>query len=173
MSPAMRMPFRKALKLPATRPERIVSDAPPSREAVTISWTCLECELVKTLVNSGISTAASVPQLMIVASCHHRLGSWVTAAEVVTFRSLINSQLMPNDVEMHKIEAIQIRRVSGSSKLNSLSPLYCFSEIAWLTKYDTPDMKSIRKRMAKIQTISLAWTSILVTARVMKAIRAT
>ena len=68
------MPFQKALKLPATRPERIVSDAPPSREAVTISWTCLECELVKTLVNSGISTAASVPQLMIVASCHHRFG---------------------------------------------------------------------------------------------------
>ena len=59
------MPIQKALKLPATRPERIVSDAPPSREAVTISCTCLECELVKTLVNSGISTAASVPQLMI------------------------------------------------------------------------------------------------------------
>ena len=63
--PAISMPFQKALKLPATRPERIVSDAPPSRDAVTISWTCLECELVKTLVNSGISTAASVPQLMI------------------------------------------------------------------------------------------------------------
>src|SRR5262245_4874550 len=85
----------------------------------------------------------------------------------------MSSQLMRNDVEMHKIEAIQIRRVSGSSKLNSFSPLYCFSEIAWLTKYDTPDMKSIRKRMAKIQTISLAWISMLVTARVMKAIRAT
>ena len=68
------MPFQKALKLPATMPERIVSDAPPSREAVTISCTCLECELVKTLVNSGISTAASVPQLMIVASCHHSCG---------------------------------------------------------------------------------------------------
>ena len=67
------MPFQNALKLPATMPERIVSDAPPSREAVTISCTCLECELVKTLVNSGISTAASVPQLMIVASCHHKL----------------------------------------------------------------------------------------------------
>jgi len=56
-------------------PERIVSDVPPSRDAVTISWTCLECELVNTLVNSGISTAASVPKLMIVASCHHKFGS--------------------------------------------------------------------------------------------------
>ena len=70
MSPMMSMPFQKALKLPATSPERIVSEAPPSREAVTISWTCFECELVKTFVNSGISTAASVPQLMIEASCH-------------------------------------------------------------------------------------------------------
>ena len=60
------------MKLPATMPDRIVSDAPPSREAVTISCTCCECELVNTLVNSGISTAASVPQLMIVASCHQR-----------------------------------------------------------------------------------------------------
>ena len=43
-------------------------------------------------------------------------------------------------------------------------PLYCFSEIAWLMKYDTPDMKSIRKRMAKIQTMSLAWMSIVAAA---------
>ena len=69
------MPIQKALKLPATNPERMVSEAPPSRDAVTISWTCLEWELVKTLVNSGISTAASVPQLMMLASCHQR---WVS-----------------------------------------------------------------------------------------------
>ena len=73
------MPIQKALKLPATRPERIVSDAPPSRDAVTISCTCLECELVKTLVNSGISTAASVPQLMIEANCHHSCGQRLAA----------------------------------------------------------------------------------------------
>ncbi len=64
---------------------------------------------------------------------------------------------MTNDVEMHRIAAIQIRRVSGCSKSNSFSPLYFASEMAWLMKYDTPDMKSIRKRMAKIQTMSLAW----------------
>src|SRR6516165_5653521 len=165
----MSMPIQKALKLPATMPERMVSEEPPSREAVTISWTCLECELVKTFVNSGISTAARVPQLMIVASCHHRLGS----ACPPTARSRIRSQLMPNDVVMHRIEAIQISRVRGSSKSNSLSPLYFFSEITWLMKYDAPDMKSMRKRMAKIQTMSLAWISMLGTASVMNAISAT
>src|SRR5438270_1695766 len=116
------MPFQKALKLPATIPERIVSDAPPSREAVTISCTCLEWELVKILVNSGISTAASVPQLMIVANCHQRWGS----ATPDTVRSLISSQLMPNEVVIHRIDAIQMRRVRGCSKLNSVNPLYCF-----------------------------------------------
>src|SRR5262249_23530663 len=159
----MRMPFQNALKLPATMPERIVSDEPPSRDAVTISWTCLECELVKIFVNSGMSTAARVPQLMIVASCHHRCGSATTTSfpstSLVTDRSRISRKLIRYDVEMHRMDAIQMRRVSGSSKLNSFLPLYCCSEMAWLMKYDTPDMKSIRKRIAKIQTISLAWRS--------------
>src|SRR5436853_7863320 len=114
------MPIQKALKLPATMPLRMVSDDPPSRDAVTTSWTCLECELVKTLVNSGMSTAARVPQLMIVASCHHSL-SYVCPP---TVRSLMSSQLIRYDVEMHRNDAIQMSRVSGASKLNSVSPLY-------------------------------------------------
>src|SRR5262245_37526622 len=113
------MPFQKALKLPATMPLRIVSDVPPSREAVTISRTCFECELVKAFVNSGMSTVASVPQLMIVANCHQRLGSALPPME----RSLMSSQLMKYEVEMHRIDAIQMRRVKGASKLNSRSPL--------------------------------------------------
>src|SRR5262249_55368132 len=151
----MSMPIQKALKLPATSPDRIVSDEPPSRDAVTISWTCLECELVKILVNSGMSTAARVPQLMMAASCHQSWSSlWVWPSAPVTDRSLRSSQLMKKDVEMHRADAIQMRRVSGCSKSNSRSPAYCFSEIAWLMKYEQPDMKSMRKRMAKIQTIS-------------------
>src|SRR6185437_9406548 len=130
----MSMPFQKALKLPATIPDRIVSDEPPSREAVTISWTCLECELVKRLVNSGMSTAARVPQLMIVASCHHRFGIGLTTSPDTTVRSLSSSQLMPNEVEMHRIEAIQMSRVSGCSKSKSVRPRYCRSEIHWLRK---------------------------------------
>src|SRR5262249_55553455 len=104
----------------------MVSDDPPSREAVTISYTCLECELVKIFVNSGMRTAASVPQLMIVASCHQRLSS----VRPPTVRSLSNSALIRYDVVIHRIDAIQINRVSGASKLNSFKPRYCFSEIA-------------------------------------------
>src|SRR6516164_6839420 len=118
------MPFQKALKFPATSPDRIVSEVPPSREAVTISCTWLECELVKILVNSGMSTAASVPQLIMVASCHHRFGCGLPAT--TTLSPLMSSQLIRNEVEMHRIDAIQIRRVSGSSKLNSRIPLYFF-----------------------------------------------
>ena len=65
------MPSQKALKLPATRPERMFSDAPPSRDAVTTSLTCADSVEVKTLVSSGMSAPASVPQVMIVDSCHH------------------------------------------------------------------------------------------------------
>src|SRR3954447_8624566 len=101
MRPAIRIPFQNALKLPATRPDRIVSDAPPSRLAVTISWTCLECELVKTLVNSGISTAASVPQLMMLANCHHRSGQ----STPLIFRLPRSNQLMKYEVEMHRMDA--------------------------------------------------------------------
>src|SRR5947209_16948059 len=156
----------------------MVSEAPPSREAVTISWTCLEWELVKILVNSGMSTAARVPQLIMMASCHQRLGSGTLSIGAVPdclsmAKSPMSSQLMRNDVEMHRIDAIQMRRVNGCSKSNSRSPAYCFSEIAWLMKYDTPDMKSIRKRIAKIHTISFAWMSMLLTASMMNAIRAT
>src|SRR5262249_30770674 len=116
------IPIQKPLKLPATRPDKIVRDDPPSREAVTISCTCLECELVKILVNSGMRTAARVPQLMIVASCHHR--ETACPAEFVTVRSPSSSQLIRKDVEMHRPDAIQINRVRGCSKSNSRRPAY-------------------------------------------------
>src|SRR5262245_21736717 len=108
MRVAMSMPFQKALKLPATMPERMVKEAPPSREAVTISCTCLECELVKIFVNSGMSTAAKVPQLMMVASCHQR-----SDGSTLPVGSLMSSQLMKQEVEMHRKAAIEMRRVSG------------------------------------------------------------
>ncbi len=65
-------PSQKALKLPATRPERMFRQAPPSLEEVTTSFTCRDSVEVKTLTNSGMSAPASVPQLMMVASFHHR-----------------------------------------------------------------------------------------------------
>ena len=53
----------------------MLSDAPPSRELVTISRTWRELVEVKTLTNSGISAPASVPQLMMVASFHQSVVS--------------------------------------------------------------------------------------------------
>src|SRR4030042_418400 len=72
MSPKTAMPSQKALKLPATRPERISREAPPSRGGVTTSSQCLDLELVKILTNSGMTASASVPQLMMTESFHHR-----------------------------------------------------------------------------------------------------
>ena len=57
----------------------MLSEAPPSRELVTISRTWRELVEVKTLTNSGISAPASVPQVMTMASFHH---NDVVAAEV-------------------------------------------------------------------------------------------
>ena len=68
----MTSPFQKAEKLPATIPEMMLSEAPASRLASTISCTCLDFDEVKILVNSGISAAARVPQLMMTESFHHR-----------------------------------------------------------------------------------------------------
>ena len=76
-----------------------------------------------------MSTAASVPQLMIVASCHHRFGKAVIPLAVSTVRSRMSSQLIPNEVVMHRMDAIQMRRVSGCSKSNSFNPRYLASEI--------------------------------------------
>ena len=56
------MPSQYALKLPATRPERIFSDGPPSRDDVTTSRTWRDSVEVNTFTSSGMSAPASVPQ---------------------------------------------------------------------------------------------------------------
>ena len=53
----------------------MLSDAPPSREAVTTSLTCADSVEVKTLTSSGITAPASVPQVMIVDSFHQSVPS--------------------------------------------------------------------------------------------------
>src|SRR5262245_25392597 len=68
-------PIQYELKLPATRPEMMFSDGPPSRELVTTSRTCRECTEVKTFTTSGMIAPASVPQVMIVDSFHHSVPS--------------------------------------------------------------------------------------------------
>src|SRR4051794_26200062 len=105
--PTKTMPFQKALKLPATKPERIASDAPPWRPAETISATCLDLAEVKTLVSSGITAAAMVPQLMIMESFHHTVPSP---------RSWMRSELARKVAPIETIEEIQTSEVSGPSK---------------------------------------------------------
>ena len=51
------------------------SDAPPSRDEVTTSATWLDSVDVKILTSSGMIAPASVPQVMIVDSFHHSVGS--------------------------------------------------------------------------------------------------
>src|SRR5258708_356567 len=65
------MPIQYAEKLPAVRPDRMLSDAPPSRDEVTTSRTCPDSVEVKTLMTSGMIAPASVPQVMMIDSFHH------------------------------------------------------------------------------------------------------
>src|SRR2546425_6308559 len=69
------IPNQNALKFPATNPDRMFSDAPPSRDEVTISRVCREPTDVKTFTNSGMIAPASVPQVMTSDSFHHSVGS--------------------------------------------------------------------------------------------------
>src|SRR5918994_4052969 len=73
ISATMLRPSQKALKLPATKPERMFSDAPPSRDDVTTSLTWADSVDVNTFTSSGMIAPASVPQVMIVASFHHNV----------------------------------------------------------------------------------------------------
>src|SRR6266705_3844496 len=68
------IPNQNALKFPATNPERMLSEAPPSRDDVTISRTWREPTEVNTFPNSGMIAPASVPHVMTRESFHHSVG---------------------------------------------------------------------------------------------------
>ena len=53
----------------------MLSEAPPSLEAVTTSRTWRELVLVKILMNSGMRAPASVPQVMMMESSHQSVVS--------------------------------------------------------------------------------------------------
>src|SRR5262245_1704316 len=75
MRTTMVMPSQNALKLPAMRPDKMLSEAPPSREEVTTSLTWLDSVDVKILTSSGMIAPASVPHVMTVESFHHSVPS--------------------------------------------------------------------------------------------------
>src|SRR6476469_5902480 len=100
-------PSQKALKLPATKPDRMLSDAPPSRELVTTSRTCRLSTDVNTLTSSGMIAPASVPQVMTVDSFHHSDGSPPTSGR----SSFETTYVSATDT----IEVSQTNVVSGAS----------------------------------------------------------
>src|SRR5205085_11594169 len=114
-------------------PERMLSEAPPSLEAATTSFTWRECELVNTFVNSGITAAASVPQEMITDSVNHRLppsgaSSHFEATNVTT---------------IDRIEHTHTRLVSGASKLILSLPVFCARATAPFATYEMMDVPII------------------------------
>ncbi len=68
-------PNQKALKLPATKPDKILSDAPPSSDEITTSRTCREFMEVNALTSSGMTAPARVPQVITDESFHHSVVS--------------------------------------------------------------------------------------------------
>src|SRR5437763_1136120 len=105
----MLIPSQYAEKFPATRPERMLSDGPPSSEDVTISFTCRDSTEVNTFTSSGIIAPASVPQEMMVESFHHSVLSFPRLG-------MISLETMKVRV-METNEVIQTSEVSGASKL--------------------------------------------------------
>src|SRR6266704_3054228 len=73
----MHKPIQNADMLPATKPERMFSEAPPCFEQLVTSRTWRELVLTNTFVNSGINAPATVPQLMIIDSTHQSAGCGV------------------------------------------------------------------------------------------------
>src|SRR5208283_1693936 len=115
----MTSPIQKAEKLPSTKPDRMLSDAPPCLEQLVTSLTWRELVLTKILVNSGISAPATVPQLMMMDSTHHKFGC---AAPALSLKSPSSSLLAMNVTTMETAEVIQTRLVNGASKSKSFLP---------------------------------------------------
>src|SRR4051812_22642163 len=102
------MPSQYALKLPATRPDRMLSDGPPSRDDVTTSRTCRDSVDVNTFTNSGMIAPASVPQVITSESFHQSDGS--------PPRSGIIALETMNVSTTERIDVSHTRNVSGASK---------------------------------------------------------
>src|SRR3989304_1579283 len=87
----------------------MLSDAPPSREAVTTSRTWPELVEVKIFTSSGMMAPARVPQVMIVESFHQSVPSPSAGISRDERRDVI---------AMGTNEGSQMREGSGGSKLN-------------------------------------------------------
>ena len=104
-------PVQKPEKLPATKPDNILSDAPPCSDALTTSFTCEDFGEVNILVISGIIAAPNVPQEIMVANIHQR--------SVFPLRFPIRKYDVTNVPIIDRIDVIHTRLVRGASKSNS------------------------------------------------------
>src|SRR2546421_12190104 len=86
----------------------MLSDAPPSRELVTISRTCRELVEVNTLTNSGITAPASVPQLITLESFHHSDVSPPSSGIIIQLRTYVRP--------IERTDVSQTSVVSAASK---------------------------------------------------------
>src|SRR3954466_13264628 len=107
ISVTMLRPSQYALKLPATNPDRMFSDAPPSCEDVTTSRTCRDSVDVKTFTNSGMIAPARVPQVITADNFHHSVPS--PRSGIIIFETT-------NVRATDRIDVSQTRNVSGASK---------------------------------------------------------
>src|SRR5438105_6768956 len=119
-------PSQYALKLPATRPDNILSEAPPSREEVTTSRTCRDSVDVKTFTNSGMIAPASVPHVMMAESFHHK----VVSPAISGIRTRERRNVVATDTN----EVSQTREVSGASKFILAASSYLLFAKALFTK---------------------------------------
>src|SRR5262249_62378636 len=71
----MLIPSQYPEKLPATKPDRMFSDGPPSFDDVTTSLTWRDSVEVKTLTSSGMIAPAAVPHEMMIDSFHQSVPS--------------------------------------------------------------------------------------------------
>src|SRR5260221_400501 len=102
----MQRPIQNAEKLPATKPDKMFSEAPPCLEQLVTSRTWRELVLTNTLVNSGITAPATVPQLMMTESTHQRAGCATPAASL---KSPSNNLLAMKVTRMDTAEVIQTK----------------------------------------------------------------
>src|SRR5580692_6936818 len=116
MSTMMQSPIQKAEKLPATKPDKMLSDAPPCLEQLVTSLTWRELVLTKTLVNSGMIAPATVPQLMMVESTHQTPGC---ATPWPSLKSPSSTLLAMKVTAIDTAEVSQTKCVSGASKSKS------------------------------------------------------
>src|SRR5437588_9060857 len=107
MRPMIVMPSQNALKLPTTSPDRMLSDAPPSRDDVTTSRTCRDSVDVNTFTNSGMIAPASVPHVITLESFHQSVPSPKSGS--IRYETTYVSTT-------DRIDVSHTRNVSGASK---------------------------------------------------------